>query len=69
MNVDWDAATVVLNRARAVVVDADGDLGAVTGESFIDRVIDDFKNTVVEATFVGVADIHIGAFADTFKSL
>jgi hypothetical protein len=24
---------------------------------------------VVEATFVGVADIHIGAFTDTFKSL
>ena len=69
VNVDWDAATIVLNGAGAVVVDADGDLRAVTGEGFIDRVIDDFKDTVVEATFVSVADIHIGAFTDTFKSL
>jgi hypothetical protein len=66
--VDRDAATVVLNGARAVVVDADSDLRAMAGEGFIDRVIDDFENTVVEAAFVGVADIHIGAFTDTFET-
>jgi hypothetical protein len=40
----------------------------VPGEGFIDRVIDKFKNAVVETAFVGVADIHIGTFTDTFET-
>jgi hypothetical protein len=37
-------------------------------EGFVDRVIHDFKYTVVETALVSVADIHIGALAHTFET-
>jgi hypothetical protein len=37
---------------------------AITREGFIDGVVDDFVDQVVEAAFSGGADIHSRAFAD-----
>jgi uncharacterized protein YggL (DUF469 family) len=44
-------------------------LGAITSERFIDSVIDDLINQVVEAAFAGGADIHTWALADRFEAL
>jgi hypothetical protein len=62
------AAAIVLHRAGAVVMDADCDLRAVAGQCLVDRVINDFEDTVVETALIGIADIHIGALAHTFKA-
>ena len=69
MDVDGDAAAVVFDRAGAVEVDGDLYLFGETGEALIDTVVHDLENAVVEAAFVGVADVHIGTFADAFEAL
>ena len=45
-------------------MDGDIDFCAVTGEVFVDGVVEDFEDAVVEAAFVCGADIHAGALAD-----
>jgi hypothetical protein len=32
----------------------------------VDRVVQDFKNTVVKAAFIGVTDVHSGTLSDGF---
>lgn len=68
VDVDGDAASIVGYGAGAVVVDGDGDGVAVAGEGFVDGVVDDFEDAVVDAAFVSVADVHVGAFADAFEA-
>ena len=45
---DGDAAAVVFDRHRAVVVDRDGDMRGMAGHGFVDRVVDDFVHHVVQ---------------------
>ncbi len=47
----------------------DLDLAAIAGEMFVDRVIENLENAVVQAAFVGVADIHARALPDSFEAL
>ena len=61
MDVYWNAAPVVDNGDGVVDVNCDGDLGAVAGQGFVDGVIDNFVNQVVQAHLAGGADIHGGA--------
>ena len=49
-------------------MNVDGNLRAITREGFVNRVVHDFKYTVVEATLVSVADIHVGALAHAFET-
>jgi hypothetical protein len=69
MDIDGDTAAIVFDGAGAIEVKGDGNIFTITGEGFIDGIIDDFEYAVVEAAFEGIADVHIGAFADTFEAL
>ena len=60
---DGNTATIVLDGQRAVRMDLDLDALAITGERFVDRVVDDLIHAVVEARLVRIADIHTGTFA------
>jgi hypothetical protein len=63
-----DATTVIGYRARAVGVQDDVDAVTMTGERFIDRIVDDFVDHVMEPrTVVGIAYIHPRAFPDSVK--
>ena len=64
MDVDRDAAAIVFDGARPVLVQGYFDFGAVAVGGFVDAVIDDFPNQMVKATTVCGADIHARAFAD-----
>ncbi|MPM91407.1 hypothetical protein SDC9_138536 [bioreactor metagenome] len=68
-----DAAAVVDDGNRVVGVDGDDDVVAMPGQRFVDGVVDDFENQVVQAgTVGGVADVHAGTLAhglQTFKDL
>ena len=64
VRVDRNAAAVVGDRDRAIDMDGNLDARAITGEVFVDRVVEHFENAVVKAAFVGVADVHARAFAD-----
>ncbi len=49
----------------AVGVEGHDDRVAMPGQCFVDRVVDDFIDHVVQArAVIGVADIHAGALAD-----
>ena len=59
-----DAAAVVAHRAGGVRVEGDADLAGETGERFVDGVVDDFVDHVMQArAVIGVADVHAGALA------
>ena len=49
MNVDGNAAAVVAHRHRAVGIEHDFDGGGVARERFVDRVVDDFIDHVMQA--------------------
>ena len=67
MLLDGDAAAVVLDRDRAVVVDRDRDLGGVAGHRLVDRVVDHFVDQVVQAADGGVGDVHARPLADVLQ--
>ena len=69
MLVHGDTAAVV--RDGAGTVEVDGDLNAMgkTGQRFVDTVIHDFENAVVQTAFIRVADIHVRAFPHALETL
>ena len=64
-----DAAPVVDHDHRVVGLDRDGDAVAIAGERFVDRVVDDLVDQVVEAARPGGADVHAGTLADRVEAL
>ena len=68
VDVDRDAATVILNADRVIRVDGDGNLVAVAGEGFVDGVVDDFPEHLVQAALAVVADVHAGPLADGLEA-
>ncbi len=69
VHINWDAAAVVGHGDRvAVLVQRDGDRIRVAIKVFIDGVIDDFPDEVVQALAVHAADVHGGAAADGFQA-
>ncbi len=62
MDVHRNSATVVGNGTRIVRMERNGDVFRVSRHGFVDGVVDDFPNEVVETAFVGRPDVHSGAF-------
>ena len=70
VNVDRNAAAVVAHRHRAVGVEDDFDRGGVAGQRFVDGVVDDFVDHVMQAgAVIGVADIHARPLAHGVEPL
>ena len=70
MQADRDAPAVVGHFRRAVGVQRDRHAVGMAGERFVDRVVDDFVDHVVQArAIVGIADVHAGAFAHRVEAL
>ena len=64
-----NAATVVAYGDGLIGVDDNVDIGTVSREGFIDRVIDDFKDHMVEArAIVRITDIHTRTLTDCIKA-
>ena len=63
-----DAATVVGDGDGVVRVDGDVDVGAVTGQRFIDGVVQHFKYAVVQTgTVRRITNVHTWALAHCFQ--
>jgi hypothetical protein len=59
VKIDGNASAVVAHSDRAIGVEHDLYRGGVAGQRFVDRVIDDLVDHVVQAAaIVGVADVH-----------
>ena len=69
MQVDRNAASVIVNGYRPI--DVYGDLNPVTmpGQMFIDRVVEHLGYAVVQSPFIRPADVHSGLLTNRFKTL
>ena len=64
-----DSASVVFYGDGTVLIEGDIDDMAESGKRFVDGVIDDFVDHVVESgSVIGIADIHAGTFSYGFES-
>ena len=68
VEVDRDAATVVLDAAGAVGAQRYRDVRAVAGHGLVDRVVDDLVDEVMEARGTGRADVHTGALTNRLEA-
>ena len=50
-------------------VDGDVDAGAITGEVFVDGIVQNLEHAMVQAALVRGPDVHAGALADTGETL
>ena len=64
MDAHGEAASVVLDRYAAVLVQGDVDLLAVARQRLVNRVVHNFIHKMMKAPGVGGADIHTRALAD-----
>ena len=70
VNVDRNAAAVVAHRHRIVGVENDFHRAGVTRERFVDGIVDDLVDHVMQArAIIGVADIHARPLAHGIESL
>jgi hypothetical protein len=67
VHIHWDSTTVVGDFDPALGGYKHVDVIAVTGESFVNRVVDDFINEVVKTTWTSGADVHTRTFANSLK--
>ena len=67
VNTDREAASVVLHRAGAVLVQRDDDLVAEARQRLVHRVVHDFIHQMVQAALVRRADIHARPLAHGLK--
>src|SRR6185312_4778305 len=63
-----DATSIILNCYRAVGMDNDLHRIGIPGHYFINAVIDDFGNEVMQTTLVGCSNIHAGTHAHGFQA-
>jgi hypothetical protein len=69
VDINGNSAAVICYANTAFCKKSDVYLGAITSERFINGVIDDLIDKMVEAPFTSGADIHTGAFTDRLKAL
>ena len=70
MDVHRDTPAVIAYRDRAVGMDGDLDFAAVTGQGFIDGIIDHLEHHMMQAgPVIRIPDIHTGTLAYGIKPL
>ena len=70
LHVGRNSAAVIDHRHGVVRVNDDLDVVAITGERFVDRVVQHLEHHVVQAGAVGrVSDVHAGALAHGLEAL
>ena len=68
MNAHREAAAVVPNLAGAVLMQDDLDVGAVARQRFVNGVIHDFINAVMQSAVIRGANVHAGTLANSFQT-
>ena len=69
LDINRNATTVISNFYGSIRQQRHNNLGAMTGEGFIDRVVDDLPEAVHETPRISGADIHTWALADRVEPL
>ena len=63
-----DPAAVILHGAGSVLAEGDPDFAAVSGQMFIDGIVDDLIDQMVQTFGSGGTDIHTRTSSDWFES-
>ena len=63
-----DTAAVILYANRAISLNGHVNLGGIAGERFVNRVIYDLVDQVVQTALSGRANVHAGALANRFQT-
>ena len=58
VHIDRDAAAVIDDGEGVIDMNGDTDFGAITRQRFVDGIVDDFVDEVMQAHFAGRADVH-----------
>ena len=61
---DGNTTSVIFDGNGAVVIDLDDDGAGKTCHCFVDGVIDDFADEVMESSAGGIADVHSRTLSD-----
>ncbi len=69
MHIHRNSAAIILDGDAVVAMNNNINLGAEAGQRFVNRVVDDLGDQVVQSTFGSVADIHAGPFTNRFEPL
>ena len=69
LDVHRDTAAIVRYLNDVAGFDGNFDMGAVPGQCFVNRIIDDFVDQMMQAGGAGGADIHTGALAHSLQTL
>ena len=67
MEIGRNAPSVVADGDRVVLVDDDVYIGAIPGERFVDGVVDDLVDEMVQPAHADVADVHGRPLAHRFE--
>ena len=67
VNFYWNAAPIVFNHDRPILFNGNHDFGAAANHGFVNAVIDDFTDQMVQSTLVGAANIHARSPAYCFS--
>jgi hypothetical protein len=70
MDAHRNAAPIVIDADRTVVVNRHFDVIAVPGQRLVDGVVHHLEHHMVQpGAIIGVADVHAGPFTDRFQPL
>ena len=69
MDADRNSPPIIHDRAAPIGIDLDQNAVAEPGPGFVDRIIDDFINQVVQPARRGVADVHARPLAHVLHPL
>src|SRR6266567_3381791 len=69
MNVHRNTPAIVPHRYRPIDMNDDFNFRAESSEMLVDRVIEHFKNQMVQTSLVRVPDKHAGPFANRLEAL
>ena len=69
MRIDRNATPVIPHRTGAIEVDDDVDGPAMTGQVFIDGIVQHLKDAVMQTAFIGVANVHPGPLPHGLETL
>ena len=68
-NEDIEKGELVVNDGNGIIhVNENVDVVAKTDERFVDGVVNDFVNEMMQTAFTRVADIHRGPFANSLNA-
>jgi hypothetical protein len=70
VDIDGNSAPIVRDGDGLIGVDRNDNTIAKSGQGFVDGVVDDLENHVVQAgAVIGISDVHSGALPHRFKPL